>query len=212
MLNEVDLKMCKGCYGCVLKDEEFCPLKDDRDMIIQEMLDADGVIVACPTYVVQVPALMKNFVDRLGYFGHRPSFYDKFAMAIATGAGYGIEEPNKYMSKILSSFGFNVVPSLELQILPKKIMSEERKMDNQKKTIKAFDTFVARIKKGERNKPSMGLVVVFNIFKSVSMAFEDVYRADYQYYKDKTDYFYDTKIPFYKQMVANRYVRKVMKG
>ena len=211
MLSEVDLKMCKGCYGCVLNGEEFCPLKDDRDMIIQEMLDADGLIVASPTYTVQISALMKIFFDRLGYFGHRPRFFDKFAMSIATGAGYGIDETNKYMSKILSSFGYNIGPSLELQTLPKKMMSEKRKIDNKKKVIEASDTFIARIEKGERDKPSMGLIVVFNIFKAVSEAFPDVYRADYEYYKDKTDYFYDTKIPFYKKRIANKYVSKVMK-
>ena len=25
MLNELDLKMCKGCYGCVLNGEKHCP-------------------------------------------------------------------------------------------------------------------------------------------------------------------------------------------
>jgi multimeric flavodoxin WrbA len=211
-LSELNLEMCKGCYGCVLNGEEFCPVKDDRDMIIQEMVDADGLIVASPTYTVQISALMKIFFDRLGFFGHRPRFYDKFAMSISTGAGYGIDETNKYMSKILSSFGYNVAPSLDLQTLPKKLMSDRRKAENQKKTFLAFDTFVARINKGERDKPPIGLVVVFHLFKAVAEAFPDVYRADYEYYKDKTDYFYPTKIPFYKKMVANKYVKKVMKG
>jgi hypothetical protein len=35
------------------------------------------------------------------------------------------------MSKMFSGFGFSIVPSLELQVLPKKIMSEKRKADNQ---------------------------------------------------------------------------------
>ena len=37
MLNELDLKMCRGCYVCFLKGEQFCPLKDDRDMIINKI-------------------------------------------------------------------------------------------------------------------------------------------------------------------------------
>jgi multimeric flavodoxin WrbA len=212
MLNEVNLNRCKGCYTCVLIGEEKCPLKDDRDMIVQEMRDADGVVVATPTYAVQVPWILKNFIDRISYFGHRPQFFDKFAMSIATGAGYGIDEPNKYMSKMFSGFGFSVVPSLELQVLPKKIMSEKRKVDNEKKTIKAFDVFVDRIKKKKRDKPSKDMVIVFNIFKTVSGLCKDVYKADYEYYKDKTGYYYDTKISFYHKLVAKSVVDQVMRG
>ncbi len=212
MLSKVDIKMCKGCYGCVLKGEKFCPLKDDRDMIVKEMLDADGVIFASPTYAAQVPGILKNFIDRISYLAHRPVSFDKFAMSIATGAGYGIDETNKYMSKMFSGFGFNVVPSVELQILPKKMMSEKRKKENQNNIFKAFDKFIAAVNKKERDTPSVGLVIVFSIFKSVSMAFKDVYRADYEYYKDKTDFYYDTKIPFYKKWLAKKVVDKTMKG
>ena len=212
MLNEVNLNSCKGCYTCVLLGEEKCPLKDDRDMIVQEMIDVDGIVSASPTYATQVPGILKNFIDRISYFGHRPRFFDKFSMSIATGAGYGIDEPNKYMNKMFSGFGFSVVPSLELQVLPKKIMSEKRKEDNQKKIIKAFDVFIDRIKKKKRDKPSNDLVIVFNIFKTVSELCKDVYKADYEYYKDKTDYYYDTKISFYQKLIAKSVVNKVMKG
>jgi len=212
MLGKADIKMCKGCYGCVLKGERFCPLKDDRDMIVKQMLDADGVIFASPTYAAQVPGILKNFIDRIGYLAHRPVFFDKFAMAISTGAGYGIDETSKYISKMFSGFGYNVVPSVELQVLPKKMMSEKRKAENQHKIFNAFEKFTAAVHKGERDTPSVGLVVVFNIFKSVSMAFKEVYRADYEYYKNKTDYYYDTKIPFYKKWAAKYVVAKTMKG
>ena len=210
LLKDLDLQMCRGCYGCVLRGEEFCPLKDDRDMIAEEMLAADGVIVASPTYALQVPALMKNLFDRLGYFAHRPRFFDKYSMAIATGAGYGIDEPPKYINKIFSAFGFNIVSTLELQTLPKKLTSEKREMKIREQTFREFDKFVARIKSGRRDKPSMGLIVVFNLFKAVSEAFPEVWKADHEYYKDKTGYYYDTKIPFYKQMVADKYVKKAM--
>lgn len=212
MLSKLDIQMCKGCYGCVLKGESVCPLKDDRDLIVKEMLDADGVIFASPTYAAQVPGIFKNFIDRISYFAHRPVFFDKFAMSIATGAGYGIDETGKYMNKIFSGFGFNVVPAVKLQTLPKNIMSEKKKRENQNTMFKAFDKFTAAVKKGKRDIPSIGLVIVFSIFKSVSTAFKDVYKADHVYYKDKTDYYYDTKIPLYKKWVAKNVVEKTMKG
>ena len=42
MLKEQDLKQCLGCYAYIRLGEEKCPLKDDRNMIIQEMTDSDG--------------------------------------------------------------------------------------------------------------------------------------------------------------------------
>jgi len=44
------------------------------------------------------------------------------------------------------------------------------------------------------------------------MAFKDIYRAYYKYYKDKHEYYYDTKIPFYKKWVAKKVVHKTMRG
>ena len=66
MHSDVDLKLCKVCYGCVLKGEKFWPLKDDRDMIVKEMANAAGVISPSPTYAAQVPWIFKNFIDRIG--------------------------------------------------------------------------------------------------------------------------------------------------
>ena len=41
MLSELDLKDCFGCYSCINNGEETCPLKDDRDTIIEAMQEAD---------------------------------------------------------------------------------------------------------------------------------------------------------------------------
>jgi len=75
MLRDIHFEICKGCYGCVVRGEQKCPLKDDRDMIIEEMTNADGVIFASPTYSHMVSAIMKNFFDRFGFLAHRPRFF-----------------------------------------------------------------------------------------------------------------------------------------
>ncbi|MBA7519828.1 hypothetical protein ES705_11916 [subsurface metagenome] len=139
MLNEVNLEQCQGCYVCFQKGEEKCPLKDDRDMIINEMLDADGIVFASPVYVNHISTLMKHFIDRLGYIAHRPCFFGKHAMVMAICGGFGADKANEYMNGIFSVFGFNVVSSLELQISTK---SETEKKYNYEKTINAFDTFI----------------------------------------------------------------------
>jgi multimeric flavodoxin WrbA len=205
MLKDVNLELCRGCYTCVLKGEDKCPLKDDRDMIIKEMLDANGTIFASPVYVNHATALMKNFMERLSYEAHRPRFYDKYAMVMAVCGMFGAKETNEYMNDIFTSFGFNVVSSLELQIAAK---SEKETAYNHEKTKKAFDKFITRIEKGQRNNATMGQIVRFNLFKLISEFNKEYFEADYQYYKDKTDFPY--KANFFKKKLAKRVARKMI--
>src|SRR5271157_3935589 len=70
-LSDYRLGLCGGCKVCFSKGEEFCPQKDDRDVLIEKMMSSDGVVFATPNYSFQVSALMKMFLDRLGFVFHR---------------------------------------------------------------------------------------------------------------------------------------------
>jgi multimeric flavodoxin WrbA len=210
-LNDMNFQPCKGCYACIKLGEDKCPSEDDRDQIIKEMLDADGIILATPVYSHMISAIMKNFFERLGFYAHRPVFFDKYAMSLATCSGYGADEALKYMDKMLSVFGFTLVPPLELQIRPGK-MPENKKIQNNEKTIEACNRLFSRIEKGDRAEPTISLMVPFAIFKYVSEIDKNTMKADYEYYKDKSEYYYDTKIPFLKKFIAGRVVKKIIDG
>ena len=210
-LSEMNFEFCKGCYACVKKGEDKCLVIDDRDVIIGEMMDADGIILASPVYSHMVSAPMKNFFDRFGFYAHRPHFFEKFALSIATCSGYGAKYAIEYMEKMLSVFGFNIAPSLELQFRPGE-MPEKNKKQNHEKTLKAVNTLIERIEKGEKDKPEMGMMVPFHIFKYVSTIDKDVMSADYQYYKDKDEYYYEASIPFVKKFLAKRVANKIIAG
>jgi len=211
MLKDLNFELCKGCYSCVMKGEEKCPIKDDRDMILKEMTESDGVIFSSPAYSHMVSALMKNFFDRFGYLAHRPQFFDSYAMPLTTGSGYGAEFAIHYMDKMAKVFGFEVVPPLDLNVRPGK-QSEESVQNNNRKAIKAFKVFISKIEKGVRTKPSMNYLVPFHIFKLVSELDSKTFYADYEYYKNKNDYYYDTKISPLKTFIAKRVARKKILG
>lgn len=201
MLKDLNIEQCKGCYSCYLRGEETCPLKDDRDMVIKEMEDADGVVFQSPVYVNMITSIMKRFIERVGFISHRPPFHDKYAMVMAVAGGFGTEEANQYMSDIISSFGFNMVPDLELMIATK---SEKENEYNRMKMTEAFDTLISRIKTGERNPPEIRQLVMYQIFKSLSTRLPDYYKADHQYYTNQPNYPYAGKIPFYKKFITKR--------
>lgn len=215
MLNELNLGNCLGCYACIAQGEELCPLKDDRDMIIEEMSAADGIILASPVHVDHISALMKHFMGRLGFLAHRPRFFDKYVMVMAIGAGFGADNANEYMSGKFSVFGLNVVSSLELYIATE---AERNNPYYHEKTVKAVNTLIDSIKKGQGKlpEPTMLKLIYFNIFQAISELEKEYMKADYEFYKDKTDYIYDTKInPLRKWMakrIAGRQIKKMTKG
>lgn len=198
-LSEVKLEQCRGCYMCVLRGPENCPLKDDRDMILEEISAADGIIFASSVHVNNITAIMKNFITRLGYEGHRPRFIDKYAMVMAVCGMFGAKDANEYMDDMFSQFGFNVVSSLELQVATK---SEKENEYNRKMAREAFRDFINRIRNKQPNKPSMGQIIRFHLFKKISEYNKDHFVADYEYYKDKAEIVSDVKVGFLKRKLA----------
>ncbi|WP_297421855.1 flavodoxin family protein [Clostridium sp.] len=47
-LSKTNINTCKGCFICIEKGEENCPLKDDRNNLELKMKQADAVIFGSP--------------------------------------------------------------------------------------------------------------------------------------------------------------------
>ncbi|MGE5403260.1 MAG: flavodoxin family protein, partial [Candidatus Doudnabacteria bacterium] len=106
-LKDANLKPCIGCFNCVTKGEDKCPLKDDRAVIEQKMLEADGVILSSPGYVQNVSWLMKNFMDRFAYTNHRLRFFKPKGLMVVNSGGAGLNEALKCMEIALG--GLDIV-------------------------------------------------------------------------------------------------------
>ncbi len=208
MLKDMELKDCYGCYACINRGPEKCPLNDDRDTILKKIEEADGVVFATPTHTRHISALMKKFMDKLGYIAHRPYLFDKFALFMATCKGFGADAATEYLSSNIGQFGFNVVQTLELFISTK---SETETQYNLEQTLQAFKQLIKAIQKGVRYSPTFNDFVYFYIFKAISEINKKEGIADYEYYKDKTDYYYPIKIPFYKKALAKRIAGRQIK-
>ncbi len=58
---------CIACYKCVENQDKRCAVKNDfLNQCIEKMLDADGIILASPTYFSNVTSEMKALIDRAG--------------------------------------------------------------------------------------------------------------------------------------------------
>jgi len=59
---------CTACGKCSLNKDEMCSIKtDDLNQWIQQIKEADGMIIGSPVYYSGIPGTMKSFLDRLFY-------------------------------------------------------------------------------------------------------------------------------------------------
>jgi Multimeric flavodoxin WrbA len=201
-LKNYSLGNCKGCHLCITDGKEKCPLRDDRDRIVDKMLAADGVIFVSPVYSMHVTALMKNFIDHLSYLYHRPMFFGKKAMAVSAG-GASFKDTLGYMESNAKAWGFHFVNKLGVPHLDS--LTPKYKEKIMKKIDTEADKFYNSVKENHLPVPGIGDLMWFNMWKGNAIACKKSLPSDYPYWKDKgwmdSDYFYKTRVNIWKKGV-----------
>ncbi|HET6477990.1 MAG TPA: flavodoxin family protein [Dehalococcoidales bacterium] len=62
IVDKMKITPCREYYGC-LKDGN-CVIRDDMDIVIPKLLEADGIIVASPIFFYGITAQLKALIDR----------------------------------------------------------------------------------------------------------------------------------------------------
>ncbi len=62
------IRGCTACRGCIENKDRRCTIEDDVvNDCIARMIEADGIILASPTYFADVSTEMKALIDRAGF-------------------------------------------------------------------------------------------------------------------------------------------------
>jgi len=86
-LYDLTIEFCRHCELCHRKIMH-CPIEDDAHMILEKMLQADGIVIASPNYINQVTASMKALFDRSSHFIHCKLLMSKYiAGVVSSGSG-----------------------------------------------------------------------------------------------------------------------------
>jgi multimeric flavodoxin WrbA len=109
--------------------EEFCPLKDDRDLLLDKITASDGVIFATPNYNGQVSGIMKTFLDRFAFVCHRPGYFGKVSTSIVTYSFARGDQIVEYLDTLAMALGFNVVKGTCVNAIEPRSEKEQRKID-----------------------------------------------------------------------------------
>jgi multimeric flavodoxin WrbA len=203
-LSDYRLEPCRGCKLCFAKGEEFCPLKDDRDVLLAKMKEADGVVFASPNYSFQVSALMKLFLDRLGYACHRPPFHGKTFSSIVVQGFFGGDKILKYFDLMGAALGFDVVKgSCSTALVP---MTDQERKQRDRTLARQAQRFRNQLIQTQPHIPSLLEVILFRLGRNnVRMELGESDR-DYQYYSElgwfDSEYFYPTRLGWFKRLVG----------
>lgn len=202
-LDEYNLEFCKGCKVCFDKGEEFCPFKDDRDILLQKMEHSDGVIFATPSYAFQVSARMKNLLDRIAFIFHRPRFFGRTFTAILTqGVPVG-GNILKYLESSGANLGFNVTKGCCLWTLEPMTDAQQNKL--KQNIAKAAGRFYKGLMRSTPKAPSLFRLMMFRTGRR-GIQNARVRYFDYYYYRDKgwfeSDYYYETHLGPIKKLLG----------
>jgi multimeric flavodoxin WrbA len=67
-LADKSIQGCKECYGCIANKDGHCVNdEDDLNQMIDKMVEAEGMILASPTFFTDVSTEMKALIDRAGF-------------------------------------------------------------------------------------------------------------------------------------------------
>lgn len=202
-LCEYNLDFCRGCKLCFDKGEEYCPLKDDRDALLEKMERSDGVVFATPNYAFQISARMKCFIDRLAYIIHRPRFFGKTFTAVVTQGVFGGKDIRKYLEFTGENFGFNVIKGSCLTTLEPMTENQKKKLVKEMKC--ASQRFYKALAGNPAPAPSFLRLLLFRLTRTCLKNFEPGFR-DYFYYRDngwfESDYYNNTSIGPVKKMAG----------
>ncbi len=185
-LKDVDMRPCRGCFVCFPHGEGKCPNRDDDvAKIVRRMEEADGVVFASPVYSFNVSGLLKTFIDRISYMGHRPRLVGKKTFLIATSGGYGMKFPLKYLEKIVGQgWGMDVVGKVGLVTpngdAPRHIIDK-----NFSKLRKAASRYSQMLSTSKAKRPSLMSMIIFHATRGAMSQLADVSPADFRYWTER---------------------------
>jgi multimeric flavodoxin WrbA len=207
-LSDYNLGICRGCQLCVIKGEALCPLKDDRDLLLEKIKASDGVIFATPNYTWNMSGMMKAFLDRFGFVVHRPRYFGKAFTSIVTQAmGQGDKIVNN-LDYTATTLGFNTLKGISLTGFDPKTARQQENID--KALAKHSQRFYHLLTKSPYPVPTWFQLVGFRMSRTLIERLEPE-RIDHQYFEEngffESDYYYPVHLGLLKRAAGKIFDR-----
>lgn len=179
----VNLHYCNGCWNCMTKGHDKCPVDhiDDMAMLKRKMKVADFIVFGTPIYTAHMSGQMKTFFDRLAAWYHTIQLAGKPGAAVITTASIHQMEVHQFMKNLMGCLGMKVVATLDTNAYFPGMMKDRD--EAQKAANKAADAVLPYIA-GEKTVDSDDfLEECFKIMKNKSVRGREWLPGDYAYWK-----------------------------
>lgn len=182
-LKDKDIRTCTGCHNCIFSGEQFCPLKhDDVARIVAQMKSSDAVIFASPGYMMNVTGIMKQFLDRVAYNCHRPSFFSQKALLVSNSSPWSTKAAVQAMQSFVEASGFDIVEDLQTAYFPIQMTAIATAKEDRKVQDSAA-RFYQSIKQQTPRKPiGMGGLMQFASMQYISSLAPQLFKADNDFF------------------------------
>lgn len=203
-LSDYKIDFCKGCQACILK--EGCMIKDDVALIMQKIIESDGLVIGTPVYLNNMSGILKAFIDRTCSWFHRSKVAQKPTLILVDTQGSGIKNTLHSIEEVVIQWGV---------ARGGKISRKGRKCSEPIKE-EEIEFFLKLLKDEDKKyKPSFKEVYSYNI-KRVLAA--NVFPIDKRYWMSKgwlqEAYFPTVKLNIIKKVYGNvlyKFLCKVIK-
>lgn len=175
-LSRVRLEFCRACEACHQKPG--CILKDDGTRILEQMLAADGLVLASPVYLNQVTAQLKALLDRSSHFVHCLRLTGKYLAVVTTSGGGGGTDVQAYLKKYGITVGAQGVGGVDAKVPlnPGDLATAAALGETLVIAIREKKQFPDQLQAIESQKQYFGKLIAWR---------KDHWTFEYQYWKDQ---------------------------
>ncbi|MGL5378876.1 flavodoxin family protein [Clostridium sp.] len=192
-LNDYKIDFCKGCEVCVLKSK--CFVKDEVNLIIEKIINCDGLVIGTPVYLNNMSGILKTFIDRTCSWFHRSEVYQKPTLLLANTQGSGIENTLNSIKEVMTQWGVALGGTVSRNGRTFNKPIEEKELA---RFIKLIDS------NGKGYSPSFKEVYTYSIQRALAT---NVFPLDKKYWEEKDlldkAYFPGAKVSPLKKIYGN---------
>ena len=183
---------CIGCERCIRKTST-CYQEDAARDILPQLIDADGIILASPVYVMNITGKLKSLIDKTASWVHRPPLVGKPALLVATTGGSGLKETLSYLERVAIQWGAHPTGKIG-----------RAAMDRAPVSSKELASFVWHLNhEPRRYRPSLKQVIYYQVQKVLALkisALDQAYWADRGW--DRGHYYYPSRVSWVKRLIG----------
>ncbi len=203
-LNDYKIDFCKGCEVCVMRDR--CFVKDDARIIMNKIINADGLVIGTPVYLNNMTGILKSFIDRTCSWFHRTPVAQKPTLLLVNTQGSGIKSTLNSIQESLIQWGVSLCGTI----------SRNGRSFNEPIKESEIANFIKLVNSGGQGyNPSFKEITTYNTQRTLAT---NLFTLDKEYWEEKgwinEPYFPKAKLNFIKKTYGNmmhRMLRKVIK-